>query len=212
MEKLIIIGAGGYAKVVMDSVDLYNYRMYGFLDEYSDKTTHMGYPIISHNWDELKDKENYVYFIAVGNNNRRRIWYNRLMKEKCRLINIIDKSALISPMAIIGNGCFVGRFAIINSDSVVGDNCIVNNRASIEHGCSLANHVNMSTNTVINGDVHIGEGTFIGSGSVTLGQKTVGEWSVIGAGAVVTKDVPDHKVVAGVPARVIRDNSEVDDV
>lgn len=203
MEKLIIIGAGGYAKVVMDSVDLYNYRMYGFLDEYSDKTVHMGYPVVAHSLDDLPDKEKYVYFIAVGDNHHRSIWYNRLMKQHLRLINVIDKSAIISPMAVIGNGCFVGRYAIINSNSCVGNNCIINNRASVEHGCSLANHVNMSTNAVINGDVHVGEGAFIGSASVTLGQKYIGCWSVIGAGAVVTKNVKDNVVVAGVPANIL---------
>ena len=54
------------------------------------------------------------------------------------------------------------------------------------------------------GHVLIGEGTFVGSGSVVIGQLSVGSWSIVGAGAVVTKDVESGVTVAGVPARVVR--------
>ena len=68
----------------------------------------------------------------------------------------------------------------------------------------VGNHCNLSTNTVINGDVVVGEGSFVGSSSVTIGQLTIGSWSTVGAGAVVTKDVKDGTVVAGVPARILK--------
>ena len=66
------------------------------------------------------------------------------------------------------------------------------------------NHVNLSTNSVINGDVVVEDGSFIGSCSVTIGQLHIGKWSTVGAGAVVIRNVDDHVTVAGVPARVIR--------
>ena len=65
----------------------------------------------------------------------------------------------------------------------------------------------MSTNSVINGDVKIGEGSFIGSCSVIIGQLSVGNWSTVGAGAVVIRDVGDNVTVAGVPARIIREGA-----
>ena len=63
--------------------------------------------------------------------------------------------------------------------------------------------MNLSTNTVINGDVEVGTGSFIGSSSVTIGQLKIGEWSTVGAGAVVIEDVENGVTVAGVPAKVI---------
>ena len=65
----------------------------------------------------------------------------------------------------------------------------------------------MSTNSVINGDVCIGEGSFIGSCSVTIGQLKIGNWSTVGAGAVVIHDVGNHVTVAGVPAKVIKEGA-----
>ena len=203
MEHLIVIGAGGYAKSVLDSIDYYNYRVKGFLDEFSDKTEHLGYPIIAKRLTDIPDMEKYFYFIAVGNNINRKAWYDRLKALNLRLINVVDKSAIISPQANIGTGCFFGKLSVVNAGSTVGSNTLVNTKAQIEHGCEIGSHVNVSTNAVINGDVKVGEGSFIGSGSVTLGQLEIGEWSTVGAGAVVTKNVSSGVTVAGVPAKVI---------
>ena len=204
MEQLVIIGAGGYAKSVLDSIDYYNYRVKGFLDEFSTIDEHLGYPVLWHSLDDVQKADKLFYFIAIGNNERRKKWYDRLVARKLRLINVVDRSAIISPEATIGNGCFFGKMAIVNSKAVIGNDCIINTRALVEHGCTVHNHVNLSTNAVINGDVVIGEGSFIGSSSVTIGQRTIGEWSTVGAGAVVTKDVGNNVTVAGVPARVIK--------
>ncbi len=207
VEKLILIGAGGYAKSVLDSLDVYNYDMIGFIDEYSQAEYHLGYPVIGHGIIDIKNPDDYVYFISIGNNEKRKKWFEELRLRNLRMINVIDKSAIISLQASIGNGCFVGKLAIINSGASVGDNCIVNTRALMEHGSSLKNHVNLSTNTVINGDVIVDEGSFIGSCSVIIGQLTVGKWSTVGAGAVVIRNVESGVTVAGVPAKVIREGA-----
>lgn len=204
MERLVIIGAGGYAKSVLDSIDYYNYRIKGFLDEFSKEREHLGYPILWHSIEDVESPEKYFYFIAIGNNERRKIWFDRLADRRLRLINVVDRTAIISTEAQIGNGCFFGKMAVVNSKASIGNNCIINTKSLVEHGCTVHDHANISTNAVINGDVVIGEGSFVGTCSVTLGQKTVGSWSTIGAGAVVIKDVGDGVTVAGVPAKVIK--------
>ena len=204
MEKLILIGAGGYAKSVLDSLDYYNYEVAGFLDEFSDKKEHLGYPVLANKLSDLDEPQKYVYFITIGDNKHRKNWYDRLVDLELRMINIVDSSAIISPRARIGNGCFVGKMAIINSESSIGNNCIINTKALVEHGCTVEDHVNLSTNSVINGDVRVGKGTFIGSCSVTAGQKLIGEWVIIGAGSVVIDNVEEGNVIAGVPAKLIR--------
>lgn len=57
---------------------------------------------------------------------------------------------------------------------------------------------------MINGDVEVGDGSFIGSCAVTIGQVKIGNWSTVGAGSVVIHDVGDGVTVAGVPARFIK--------
>ena len=204
MEKLVLIGAGGYSKSVIDSVDVFNYTIEGFIDEFSDNEEHLGFKILGKSLEDLDDCQKYVFFICIGNNERRKIWFDKLVKRNLRLINVVDKTAIVSPRATIGNGCFIGKMAIVNSKAELGDDCIVNTKALIEHGCKVKNHVNLSTNSVINGDVVIDQGSFIGSCSVTIGQLHIGEWSTVGAGAVVIENVESNVIVAGVPAKVIR--------
>lgn len=204
MEKLIIIGAGGYSKSVLDSIDYYNYRIKGFIDEFSAEEEHLGYPILWNSLEQVDNSDSYFYFIAIGNNQRRKAWFDRLRERKLRLINIVDKSAIISPEAKIGTGCFFGKMSVVNSKAIIGNNCIINTKALVEHGCIVNDHANISTNAVINGDVQIGKGTFVGTCSATIGQIKVGEWSTIGAGAVVINDVENGVTVAGVPAKVIK--------
>src|SRR5699024_907402 len=133
-----------YAKSVIDSVDYYNYELVGFIDEFTQSKTHLDIPILASSINELDNPEQYVYFIAIGNNINRKRWYDILVGRKLRIINVVDKSAIVSPKAVLGTGCFIGKFAVVNSKSVIGNNCIINTRALVEHGCIVSDHVNLS--------------------------------------------------------------------
>lgn len=204
MEKLLLIGAGGYAKSVIDAVDYFNYKIEGFIDEFSTEESHLGFPIVANSLESVEDAHKYVYFVCIGNNERRKIWYERLCRLNLRMINVVDHSAIVSSHAVVGNGNFIGKMAVINSGSIIGSNCIINTKSLVEHGCTLGDHVNLSTNAVVNGDVVVGDGSFIGSSSVTVGQIVIGKWAVVGAGTVVIRNVGDGETVVGVPARVIK--------
>ena len=205
MKNLIIVGAGGYAKSVLDSLDHMNFRMMGYIDDVKPRgIDHQGFPVLGNSIDCIENINEYVYFVAIGNNAKRKVWFDKLKKRNRSLINVIDKSALVSHAASIGEGCFIGKLAILNHGSSVGDNCVINTRALIEHGCHVMDHVNVSTNATLNGDVICEEGSFVGSGTVINGQLTIGSWALVGSGAVVVKDVKPHTTVVGVPAKEIR--------
>lgn len=202
MKKIIIIGAGGYAKSIIDSLNLFEYTIGGFIDDYKKEKYHLGYPILTDKIDEIENPHGFFYFIAIGDNQKRTKWYEELRERNLNIINIIDKSAIISPHAKLGTGCFVGKMAIINSNVNVGNNCIINTKALIEHGCRIENNINISTNSVLNGDVNVKDNTFVGSCSVINGQITIGKDVMIGSGSVVIHDVPDNATVVGVPAAI----------
>lgn len=204
MRNLIVIGAGGYAKSVVDSIDFSLYEMKGFIDDYKNEKEHLGYPILGKNLDCVKNPEGFFYFVAIGNNEKRTRWYKELKSRNLQIINIIDSSAMVSNCVKIGEGCFVGKMAIVNSKAIIGDNCIINTKALVEHGCHIGSHINISTNTVLNGDVCVGDMSFVGSCSVINGQINIGRNVMIGSGSVVIQDIEDDTTVVGVPAKVIK--------
>ncbi|HDL5459675.1 TPA: shikimate dehydrogenase, partial [Mannheimia haemolytica] len=71
-EKLILIGAGGYAKSVLDSLDHEQYEFCGLIDNFKPEgSVHLGYPILASTIDCFSKRDNYHYFICIGNNSYR---------------------------------------------------------------------------------------------------------------------------------------------
>ena len=152
MEKLILIGAGGYAKSVLDSIDSKKYEVVGFIDNIKEGH-HLGIPIISSSLDDIENSEDYVYFVSIGDNKKRKFWYEEVQKRNLKIIDVIDKSAMLSKNITHGAGLFVGKLAVVNSEAHIGENVIINTKALVEHGAHIGNHSNVSTNTTVNGDV-----------------------------------------------------------
>ena len=126
----------------------------------------------------------------------------------------------------MGQGCIIGRGAYIGSGVIMGDNCKVQNYALLYEPAQIGNGVFIGPAAVLTNDefpravnpdgslksgadwhavgVTIGEGSSIGARAVCIAPVTIGRWTLVAAGAVVTKDVPDFALVAGVPAKRIR--------
>lgn len=133
--------------------------------------------------------------------------------------------AQVRGRAKVGTNCVVGRGAYIGDGTIVGDNCKIQNYALVYEPAELADGVFIGPAAVLTNDeypravnpdgtvknssdwhavgVSVGEGAAIGARAVCVAPVRVGAWALVAAGAVVTKDVPDHAIVAGVPARQV---------
>ena len=109
----------------------------------------------------------------------------------------------------IGKDVFIGENLII-TDNIHDRNVIIKDRVTIASGVILitssgpnASNISLYLNEV-NGKIKIDTEAWIGAGVIVLPNIRIGKGAVVGAGAVVTKDVPPHTVVAGVPAKIIK--------
>ena len=104
----------------------------------------------------------------------------------------------------IGANTCIDRGTI--GDTVIEDGVKIDNLCHIAHNVHIGRSAMVIALSMLAGSSHIGERAYIAPGAMIMNQKTVGENSLVGMGAVVVGDVPEGKVVAGVPAKVLRDN------
>ena len=144
---------------------------------------------------------------------------SRLRVRLLRLAGFkIDKSTFLSGTpTIAGSEAFYDNL-LIGEDCYININCHFDVSApiTIGDGVSIGHSVLILTNShemgtavrragdLIAKPVHIGSGTWLGARCTILPGMTIGEGSVVAAGAMVTKDVPPHTIVAGVPAKIIK--------
>jgi acetyltransferase EpsM len=205
MSDLILWGAGGHGKVVVDiarSTGLF--RSIAFLDDDRSKTgaTIYGCPVLG-GPESLDQFAGRCFAITIGDNRTRAHRYARARFMGLKPVALIHERATVSPSAMIGPGTVVVPGAVINADAVIGENCNINTSASVGHDCRVAGHVHIAQRVALGGGATVGSYALIAIGAVVLPQADIGEGAIVGAGAVVLRSIPAHSMVVGLPARVV---------
>jgi sugar O-acyltransferase (sialic acid O-acetyltransferase NeuD family) len=118
---------------------------------------------------------------------------------------LVHPTTYLSRQSTLGAGTSLGPSCTVAGYTQIGRHVQVNRAANIGHHTTIADYVSILPGVNLAGNCRIGSHTYLGIGATILDGIRVGSHSVIGGGAVVTKDVPDHVLAVGVPAKVVKE-------
>jgi sugar O-acyltransferase (sialic acid O-acetyltransferase NeuD family) len=201
-NDLIIIGARGGAKMVIDAVkSKKNYNVKYLLDD-SDLgySTLYGYDILGgiNLLEQLYDNGYRKIVLAFGTISHRKDrlkFYETLAQKGWSFPNILHANAMIENSVKMGVGNIVLAGAIVGSDVDLGNYSFINTGAILSHECSLSDNVHMAPGSVLAGRVIVGSNTLIGMNATVYFDTNIGNNVTINNGLVINENVENDKVV-----------------
>lgn len=214
MKKIAFAGSTELARRLIYYLKESEYgQITGMFDDFEQEgSIKHGHPIIG----KLSDIPAYYaaggfdeIFVAVGYNNMefRKAVFVSLQEQAIPIGTFIHPSAYVAESATIGKGCIVLINCIVEMNSVLHENIFLASSCFVSHDVSIGPHTYCAPSISLAGNSTIGEGCFIGISTTSINGVSLGSNVQTAAGSVVTKDIPENVLIAGVPA-VIKKNLE----
>ena len=205
-KPVILLGAGGHARVLLDILLEQNIEVLGIAEkDGADLPSDVyGVPVIGNDSDVQQyppDKVELVNGIgSIGSTVLRQKVYERFKRQGYRFRQVIHPQAIVSRRAELCEGVQIMAGAVVNIGTRVGEDTIVNTNASVDHDCLIGAHVHIAPGVTLSGGVTVGDGSHIGTGASVMQGIEIGANVIVGAGAVVIDNIKTGKTVCGVPA------------
>ena len=162
MKSLLILGAGGFGRMVKETAQALGYEKVVFLDDAvkSDDVIGMCCDYV------IRHEEYPVAVAAFGNNKTRLYWTDKLLEEGYEVPAIVHPSAIVSPSAVLEPGCFVMQRAVVNTHTKIERAVLVNSGAIVDHGSSVGAGAHIGLGSVVKSDCVIESGRKVEAGEV----------------------------------------------
>ncbi|WP_318506967.1 acetyltransferase [Bacillus sp. T3] len=201
-NKLLILGASGHGKVVADiALKMNKWQRIAFLDDKKKIKSSMGLEVIGTIDDVFTHIDEYEIFVGIGNNATRQRIYGKLETVGASIPVLIHPNAVVGEQVEIGIGTAVMAGVVINCCTKIGNGCIINTGSTIDHDNYIEDFVHISPGAHLAGTVKVGQGSWLGIGSVVSNNVNIANGCKVGAGSVVVKDINETGTYLGVPAR-----------
>jgi UDP-perosamine 4-acetyltransferase len=200
--KLLLLGAGGHAKAVIEVARAAGVDLVGLVAAQPDSAI-MGVPVLGTDADlaRLRAEGIAAAFPAIGDNALRQRLMAMLRGLGFALPALLHPRAVISPSATIGDGAVAMPLAFAGADAAIGQGAILNAGAIVEHDAVIGTAAHIAPGATLAGNVTVGERALVGVGAAVRPGIRIGADAIVAAGAAVVADVAAGASVMGVPAR-----------
>lgn len=209
MKLYGVYGSGGCGRGIMpllraerEAAD----AKFVFIDDDAETSTVNGHPVLDWGRFLAAEADDRGACLAIANSRVRETLFDRCTDAGVEVIGTRASNAVEMDNVEIGVGALISPFVTITSNIKIGRCFHANLYSYVEHDCVIGDFVTFAPSVRCNGNVHIGDHAYIGTGAIIRQGTpdkplTIGEGAVIGMGAVVTKDVPPGVTVVGNPAK-----------
>ncbi len=200
MREVIVIGASGEAKAVISSAKQLGWTVRAVYDDSPALwgSTLLGAPVKGPLAEATETGLSAV--LALSDPLARKAAVERLVLP---WLTLLHPSSFMHPSSVIGLGSVVLEGVVIQPTVTIGRFTLISANATIAHDCSIDDYACLWPGVDLAGTVSIGEGACLKIGAVVTPNVHVGDWTVVGPRSVVIRDLPDHEVVEGLPARPV---------
>lgn len=212
IKEIYALGVGHNTPVFLDLAMACGYTIAGLYHYNSDRTGEIdhGYKILG-SFDDLYalgDLTGKNFLLTMGDNKVRTEVSNRIVSLGGSVPSLIHPTAVISKYAQISEtGVYISPFSYVQADSSIGSNTVVLSHVNISHTTHIGNSCFIAGGATIGAYTEMEDFVFVGQGALSISAKAkkIGHHAFIGARSLLTRDVPPCVVMAGSPARVLRD-------
>lgn len=162
MKSLLILGAGGFGRMVKETALLLGYSKVVFLDDAAKDED-----VIGRCCDYAITRAEYpVAIAAFGNNKTRLYWTDKLIEAGYEVPSMVHPSAVVSPSAVLEQGCFVMQRAVVNTGTVIKRAALINSGAIVDHNSVVGTGAHVGLGSVVKSDCTIEDGKKVEAGDV----------------------------------------------
>ncbi|WP_298916290.1 acetyltransferase [uncultured Algimonas sp.] len=203
MSPVVILGAGGHARVLADVLKRSGNAALGFIDRDPGAPGVVG---TDAQLGSLADTHQDLHFIVGvgsvrgGHGLREKLW-TMALEAGLEPMSAVHPAAILAGDVTLGAGTVVMAGAILNPGVCTGVNVIVNTGAVLDHDVKLGDHVHVAPGCTLSGGVEIGDHSLLGTATVARQSARVGSNVTIGAGSLLLGDYADDRTYFGRPAK-----------
>jgi UDP-perosamine 4-acetyltransferase len=199
-RPVIILGAGGHAKVIAEALRKSDREIIGLLTPDTPADTEACGSVVLGDESVLEGYSSNAIELANGigaipGNEARWKQAARMREMGYRFAQVIHPSAVIADDVLIEDGVQIMAGVVIQPGVVIGRDSIINTGVLLDHDCVIGEDCHIAPGVVSSGGVRVGNNTHLGTGAVIIQGISIGQGSVVAAGSIVYRDVPDGTTV-----------------